>query len=480
MSGSITLSVIVPVYNEQYLVQESLSRLQVLGESPLLSRVKVIVVDDHSTDQTPMTLQRFQESCEEHFARSKFEWLFLRHDRNQGKGASIRTGLKHADTDLVVMHDADLEYHPRDLLKMLPLFLEEDADVVFGSRFLASEFKRALLFWHTLGNRLLTFLCDLVCDLNLTDMETCYKMVRTDLLKSIPLESQDFCIEPELTIKLAKRGARAFEVPISYSGRTYQEGKKIRWKDGVLALGAIVKYAISDNLYTADIYGSHILARLHRAPRFTRWMADTVKPYMGKQVLEIGAGIGNMTVHLTPRLAYWATDVNPLYLEHLRKLTLTRPYLRVSRVDITDPHSFPTDSFDTVVCLNVIEHIKDDVTALRHMRNLLAAGGHAIILVPQGPHLYGSLDRVLGHHRRYTKEQFIAVAHAAGFQVQEVLEFNRTGVLGWWLNSRVLQRMTFGLAQIKLLNLLVPIFRKLEPWLKLPSLSLIGILEKVP
>jgi glycosyltransferase involved in cell wall biosynthesis len=171
MSSSTTLSVIVPVYNEQYLIQESLSRLQVLGESPLLSRVKVIVVDDHSTDQTPMTLQRFQESCEKHFAREKSAWLFLRHDRNQGKGASIRTGLQHADTELVVTHDADLEYHPRDLLKMLPLFLEEDADVVFGSRFLASEFKRVLLFWHALGNSLLTFLCDMVCDLNLTDIK---------------------------------------------------------------------------------------------------------------------------------------------------------------------------------------------------------------------------------------------------------------------------------------------------------------------
>jgi hypothetical protein len=113
------------------------------------------------------------------------------------------------------------------------------------------------------------------------------------------------------------------------------------------------------------------------------------------------------------------------------------------------------------------------------MRNLLAVGGHAVILVPQGPHLYGSLDRVLGHQRRYTKEQFIAVAREAGFKVQEVLEFNRTGVVGWWLNGQVLQRMTFGLAQIKLLNLLVPLFRKLEPWLKFPALSLIGILEKV-
>jgi glycosyltransferase involved in cell wall biosynthesis len=215
MGVSTTLSVIVPVYNEQYLVHASLSRLQVLGESPLLSRVKVIVVDDHSTDQTSITLQRFQESLDDNFERGKFEWLLLRHDRNQGKGASIRTGLKYVDTELVVIHDADLEYHPRDLLKMIPLFLVEDADVVFGSRFLVGKFKRALLFSHTLGNNLLTFLCDLVCNLNLTDMETCYKMARTALLKSIPLESQDFRIEPELTIKLAKRGARIFEVPIS-------------------------------------------------------------------------------------------------------------------------------------------------------------------------------------------------------------------------------------------------------------------------
>ena len=125
-----------------------------------------------------------------------------------------------------MIHDADLEYHPGDLLKMVEVFLYEDADAVFGSRFMSGGYKRALFFRHALGNKLLTFLCDLVCDLNLTDMETCYKMVRADLLKSIPLESSTFDVEPELAIKLAKRGSRIFEVPISYSGRTYREGKK--------------------------------------------------------------------------------------------------------------------------------------------------------------------------------------------------------------------------------------------------------------
>ena len=196
--------------------------------------------------------------------------------KNSGKGAAIRTGLAHVDTDLVVIHDADLEYHPQDLPKMVEVFLIEEADAVFGSRFMAGGYKRALFFRHALGNKFLTFLCDLVCDLNLTDMETCYKMVRADLLKSIPLESATFDVEPELAIKLARRGSRIFEVAISYSGRTYREGKKIGWKDGVRAIWAIFHYALSGSIYPTDEHGAGILDRLTMAPRFTRWMADVI------------------------------------------------------------------------------------------------------------------------------------------------------------------------------------------------------------
>jgi glycosyltransferase involved in cell wall biosynthesis/ubiquinone/menaquinone biosynthesis C-methylase UbiE len=474
-----TLSVIVPVYNEQFLVEASLNRLWVLGQSSLLQRIKVIVVDDASKDQTPIMLERFSKSIRVEQGCSKFQWKFLRHERNQGKGAALRTGLEHVDTELTVFHDADLEYHPSDLLKMIRLFVEEDADAVFGSRFLAGEFKRILFFRHSLGNTFLTFLCDLVCDLNLSDMETCYKMVRTDLLRSIPLESGDFRIEPELTIKLAKRGAQLFEVPISYSGRTYQEGKKINWKDGVLALLAILKFAISDRIYTADEYGSEILARLSRAPRFTRWMADTIRPHVGHRVLEIGAGIGNLTVNLIPRDVYWATDVNPVYLRDQRHLSRTRPYLRTAFTDVTKPESFPAEQqFDTVICLNVVEHVEDDVAALRNICSVLQEGGKAIVLVPQGPGLYGSLDKVLGHFRRYTREQLSAAAERAGFKVINVFGFNKSGVPAWWLNARLLNRKTFSLYQIKLLNLLVPLFRKLDSWLPFPHLSLIAVLEK--
>jgi glycosyltransferase involved in cell wall biosynthesis len=474
-----SLSVLVPVYNEQYLVETSLRRLQILAESPLLQRIKIIVVDDASTDGTPEVLARFRKTVESEDVDPKLSWAWLRHKTNSGKGAGIRTALEHADTELVVIHDADLEYHPGDLIPMIELFLTEEADAVFGSRFMSGGYKRALFFRHALGNKLLTFLCDLVCDLNLSDMETCYKMVRTDLLKSIPLESSTFDVEPELAIKLAKRGSRIFEMPISYSGRTYAEGKKIGWKDGVRALWAIAKYAVSDKIYTADEHGGEILERMNRAPRFNRWMAETVSPYLGDRVLEIGAGRGNMSMHFMPRSIYWATDVNAHYLEYLLTLRPTRPYMRVAFTDAEKSESFPRDqAFDSVVCLNVVEHVPDDVGALRNIWGALEPGGCAVILVPYGPKLFGSLDEVLGHCRRYTREQLSAVSQEAGFRVEEMLEFNRTGVVAWWLNGKILRRRTFGRMQIRVLNVLTPVFRAVDRWLPLPPLSLIAVLRK--
>ena len=304
MKTSTTLSILVPVYNEQYLVCRSLERLQLLADSPLLGRIEVIVVDDGSTDQTGASLREFARSVDNR-PIAKTNWIFLRHEANQGKTAAICTALSQATSELTVIHDADLEYHPLDLLKMVEVFLNEQADAVFGSRFLAGEYRRVLFFRHEVGNSLLTLLCNVVSDLNLTDMETCYKMVRTSLLQSIPLSGKGFELEPEISIKLAKRGARIFEVPIRYAGRTYQEGKKIGWKDGLRAMLAILRFGFSDHIYTEDSYGSQILGRLNRAPRFTRWMADVIRPYVGEKVLEIGAGTGNLTEQLIPRQLYW-------------------------------------------------------------------------------------------------------------------------------------------------------------------------------
>ena len=296
-----SLTILVPAYNEQYLIAKSLERLEVLESSTYLERLQVIVVDDCSRDRTDEVLRAFALArgltwhdegriekgveLKGHGRKGKIDWVFLKHVLNGGKGAAIRSALEEADGEITVFHDADLEYHPKDLHRIVKVFVEEAADAVFGSRFAGGEARRALLFRHELGNRFLTFLTNWVTNVNLTDMETCYKAVRTSLLKSIPIVSNDFRLEPELTIKLAKREARIFEVPISYSGRTYQEGKKINWRDGFRALWAILRFAASDHIYVEDQYGSQILGRLARAPRFNAWMADTIRPFCGQRLL---------------------------------------------------------------------------------------------------------------------------------------------------------------------------------------------------
>jgi glycosyltransferase involved in cell wall biosynthesis len=478
VKATTSLSVIVPAFNEQHLVALSLDRLRSLAETPYIDRVKIIVVDDGSSDGTAAALEKYCRYLGE-VQLANVEWIFLRHAANQGKAAAIRTGLEHADTELTAIHDADLEYHPQDLIKMARVFLQEPADAVFGSRFLTGDYRRVLFFRHEIGNRLLTLMCNIVTDLNLTDMETCYKMVRTELLKSIPLVGNGFEIEPEITIKLAKRHARIFEVPIRYSGRTYREGKKIGLKDGFRAIGAIVRFACSDHVYAEDEYGSQILGRLNRAPRFTQWMADVIRPYIGERVLEIGAGTGNLTLELIPRKLYWASDINPHYLSYLQNLIPDHPYLRVGYTDGEKHDSYPLEEkFDTVVCLNVIEHLENDSGALRNIWDVLEDGGRAIVLVPSGPSLYGTLDEVLGHYRRYTKTQLTDLATRTGFQVESLLLFNRAGSPAWWLNARLLRRKTFGLWQIKALNFLTPVFRALDPLLPFPPLSLIAVLRK--
>src|SRR6187399_2877215 len=207
MSG-LSLSVVMPVYNERYLVAESIARVLAV-ESPLISRLDLIVVDDGSTDGTREILRQLA-------ARYSDRMEYIEHEVNRGKGAAVTTGIERAKGAVTVIQDADLEYNPKDLPKLIVPFQNDEADAVYGSRFLAGDYRRVLYYRHSLGNKLLTTICNVLTDLNFSDMETCYKAVRTALLQSIPLRSNDFRIEPELTFKLEKRGARIYEVPVSY------------------------------------------------------------------------------------------------------------------------------------------------------------------------------------------------------------------------------------------------------------------------
>ena len=222
------LSVLMPVYNERATVAHAVARVR---ELPL--EMEIICVDDCSTDGTRMELERL-------LASGQIDHLVV-HEINRGKGFGIRSALAQATGDVVVVQDADLEYDPADILKLMGPVQDGRADAVFGSRF-RGEVSRVLYYWHSVGNGLLTMLSNMVTNLNLSDMETCYKLVRTDLMRSLPLTSDRFGFEPELTARLAQSKARIYEVPISYSGRTYAEGKKIRWTDGVAALWHIVRF----------------------------------------------------------------------------------------------------------------------------------------------------------------------------------------------------------------------------------------------
>src|SRR6185295_8570797 len=211
------LTVVMPVYNEAKTIREIVRQVQAV---PI--EKEILIVDDGSTDGTRDILRELDGQGGVR--------VFLQ-PTNQGKGAAVSVGFSHATGDVVVVQDADLEYDPKEYVKLLGPIVDGHADVVYGSRFLGGGERRVLYFWHTVGNRLLTLASNMATNLNLTDMETCYKMLRREVVQSMKIESRRFGIEPEITAKVARRGYRVYEVPISYYGRTYEEGKKIGWKD---------------------------------------------------------------------------------------------------------------------------------------------------------------------------------------------------------------------------------------------------------
>ena len=228
----VKLSVVVPCYNEERTLEKCVKR--VLQISSEFLQLEIIIVDDCSTDGS--------HSIAYNLADVDPRITIIHHDKNQGKGAALQTGFKKATGDFVAIQDSDLEYNPNDLLRLLEPLVNAEADVVFGSRFLPHGPHRVLYFWHSLGNRFLTLISNMFTNLNLTDMEVCYKIFRREILQNFSLEEKRFGFEPEITAKVARMGCRIYEVGISYYGRTYKEGKKIGWKDGIKALWCIFKY----------------------------------------------------------------------------------------------------------------------------------------------------------------------------------------------------------------------------------------------
>ncbi len=465
------VSILMPLYNEEEFVGAILERVLKAPLPEGLDR-EIIVVDDGSRDDSVWVVEQFVAQYPETVR-------LIRHARNSGKGAAIRTALRHARGEFSIIQDADLEYDPAEYPKLLKPLLEGAADAVYGSRFLMSGERRVLYFWHALANHFLTTACNIAADLNLTDMETCYKAFRTALVRSIPIRSDRFGIEPEITIKLAKRQARIYETAISYHGRTYEEGKKIGLRDALQAVWVILRFWMSSDIYTDS--GQAVLDAFSVTPNFNRWMADTIRPFVGKRVLEIGAGMGNLTRQLiSGRQLYVATDIDQEHIARLRARLRHRVNLEVRRCDAAQPADFApfAGQMDTVICLNVLEHIPDHAAALASIHSVLMPAGRAIILVPQDQRIYGEMDHALGHVLRYSKEQLRARIEEAGFVVERILDFNRISRPGWHLNGKLLKRRTISRLPLRLFDRFVWLWRRIDAQLPWPSVSIIAICVK--
>ncbi len=469
--GERVVCILMPVYNERYRVREAIAQV-LAAPLPAGLRRRLVVVDDGSSDGTRDILRDLA-------GRHPEILTLIEPARNQGKGAAIRTAIQAAAGDFAIIQDADLEYDPRDYPALLEPLLTGQVDAVFGSRYAARTPRRVLAYWHSRVNGFLTWLSNMATNLDLTDMETGYKAFRLDVLQSIPLRCNRFGMEPEITAKVAKRRLNVCEVPISYHGRTYREGKKITAWDAVKAVLTIGYYWLVDDLYEGKEGHAH-LHRLSGARRFTGWLADTVRPFVGQRVLEIGSGLGSLTSLLLPREQYTASDVDSLHLRHLGNVYGRNPRVRVRRLDLAAATDFAAERgcYDTVVCRDALAHVADDAAGRRNLFEALEPGGRAILVVPQGERLFGDLDRALGRCRRYTREELIAKAISAGFEIEQVSDFNRAAAPAWYANAVLLKRRRCGRWQLGLFDRLVELLRRVDGLLPWQGVSLIAVLRR--
>ena len=446
------LTVVIPAYNEKETILEILRRVQATPFDK-----EIVVVDDGSTDGTREILRAVDEP--------NVRVIF--HEKNQGKGGAVRTGFAAARGAYVIVQDADLEYDPRDYQALLGPLIDGSADAVFGSRFVGNP-RRVNNYWHAVGNKILTHLSNMTTNLDLTDLEGGLKAYRRELIQGIPLESKGFEVEPELVAKIARSRARVYEVPISYHGRSYAEGKKIGWRDGVKAIATIVRFGPLAGGQGGEPVATEALktsmAAVEGLENYNGWLWAQLREHVGRRVLEAGSGSGTMTRYLLDRERVVCVDVDRPFVEELERRYANLPNVDVRWMDLTAADWGPLagERFDTVLCMNVLEHLPDDGQVLRRFADLLEPGGRLVLLVPAGHWMYGAIDRAVGHYRRYERAPLRRLLERSGFQVEELRFLNPTGVVGWFLNSRVLRRRIISKRQTALYDKVFPVLRHAE------------------
>jgi glycosyltransferase involved in cell wall biosynthesis len=442
------LSILMPVYNESRTLRTIVRRVLA---SPVECEIELVCVDDCSQDDSLEILSEL--------AANDSRIKVIAQPVNMGKGKAIRTAIDAMTGDIAIIQDADLEYDPEEYPKVIGPILDGKADAVYGSRFASSEVRRVLFFWHALGNRLLTAFANMANDLNLTDMETCYKAVRGDVLKRLRLTSDRFGLEPEITARLAQWGARIYEVPISYHGRTYAEGKNIGWRDGVEAMWLIVKFRFFDTRATNE---DSVVTRqaLGRAPRFRRWILEQFGPHLGQSVLEVNAGPGHTTSHLLDRRRLVITDSDPVHVETLRRRFGHLENIEVLRADFESAEPGIT-GIDSVLLFDGLQRADEPKELLARVAGAVSPGGRILIQVPAGKALFGPVDVSAGHLRRFDREDVEDLIRASGLELISLEEFNRLGALGWRVHQ-AMGAVRISSAEARGFDVLVPIAKRFD------------------
>lgn len=454
------LSVVIPVYNEIDTILEILQRVKAVPIDK-----EIIIVDDYSTDGTREILREIKDD----------NIRLILNEENRGKGFSIRKGFEYITGNIVIVQDADLEYYPDEYPILVQKIIEGKADVVYGTRFLGP--RRVFHFYHFLGNGVLNFIANFLYDTNLSDLMSGYKVFRADVLRRLKLRANGFGIEAEITAQILKRKLRVYEVPISYDGRDYDEGKKITWKDFFRSLYWLIRCKFE----SYDV-GEDTLYRMRLMKNNNKWVFEQIKPYLGNNILEIGSGIGNISkflAHLNRNLIL--TDINGSYIEYLRHRFIGNPKVRIIPHDISSidlSHILPS-KIDTVVCINVLEHIKDDDKSLDNIYEILCKSGRLILMVPAIKILYGSLDEKIGHFRRYEKGELVKKLEYKNFAIEKIYYHNLISAMGWFVTGRILRKKLISSFQVKLLDKFIPFFAEIEKRVKIPfGLALMVICKK--
>ncbi len=460
----------MPVYEERATVEAAIADA-LFADLPVASR-ELVVVDDGSRDGTRDLLR-------------EGDWgmnvrVFF-HDRNRGKGEAVRTALTHARGRFAAILDADLEYEAADLARLLRPLLAGEARVVFGTRAFTRE--TAYSSSYVIGNKAVTLATNVLFNSGISDVMTCHKAMSTELFRALRLQEGGFAIEAEIAAEVMRAGESIYEVPISYRARGRDDGKKLTAVDGVRVLRTLARCRLAGSPERLEEEGEREvrsairedLYSLREARHFGDWMLDQFSEDIRGDVAEIGAGIGTFSERLLrrPISSLLMLEPDEESAARLDPVAANDQRARVAVEALPEAPSLDRESVDFVLCLNVIEHIRDDAGALQAIGSALRPGGSLGLLVPAHPRLFGPLDRRYGHIRRYTPDSLSHVVEGAGLVIRDLRRFNALGVPGWWAkNRRPDGRLDHR--SLKLYDAAVPIWRRIEPLLGPPAgLSLV-------